>query len=101
VTVQGSGFPTTTTPTAVVIRGSDLDPAAPVVFGDGLRCVGSPLVRLGAGTAFFGLFDQSFGHGAGAGSGTFFYQLWFRNTPIGFCNPTAAFNLSNGRMILW
>ena len=40
-----------------------------------------------------------FGHGAGAG--TFHYQIWFRNQPIGFCDPVAAFNLSNGLTLTW
>ena len=35
------------------------------------------------------------------GAGTFYYQLWFRNNPIGFCNPTAAFNMSNGVSLTW
>jgi serralysin len=101
ITAQGFGYPQGSSPSAVVIRGSSLDPAAPVVFGDGLRCVGTPLVRLGAAIAQFGFSDHTFGHGAGAGSGTFFYQLWFRNTPASFCDGTAAFNLSNGRSVMW
>jgi len=28
-------------------------------------------------------------------------QLWFRNTPIMFCDPAAAFNLSNGKVLAW
>jgi len=89
-------------PTAIVIRSDALDPAAPVAFGDGLRCVAaSPLVRLAATTAAGGASTHTFGHGAVAGSGTFYYQLWFRNTPIMFCDPTAAFNLSSGRTLTW
>ena len=100
VTVSGAGFPSTSTPTAVVIRAPGLDPAAPVVFGDGLRCIGTPLVRLGADIALFGNSTHTFGHGTMAGAGTFYYQLWFRNTPAMFCTP-AAFNLSNGRILDW
>jgi len=100
-TVTGSGFPAASTPTSIVIRSAGLDPAAPVVFGDGLRCVGVPLVRLGATFAGAGTSTHTFGHGAMAGTGTFYYQLWFRNTPIMFCDPTAAFNLSSGRTLVW
>jgi len=100
VTVRGAGFPVSALPTTIVIRGASLDPATPVTFGDGLRCVGAPLVRLGADVAIGGVSRQAFGHGATAGSGTFFYQLWFRNTPAGFCTPD-AFNLSNGRTLDW
>ena len=100
VTTSGTGFPSTSTPSAVVIRAPSLDVAAPVVFGDGLRCIGTPLVRLGADIALFGTSTHTFGHGTMAGSGSFYYQLWFRNTPAMFCTP-AAFNLSNGRQLDW
>jgi len=101
VTLAGAGFPAASTPAAIVIRAADLDNASPVVFGDGLRCIGVPLVRLGAAFASGGVSEHTFGHGAMAGSGTFYYQLWFRNTPVMFCDPAAAFNLSNGRTLVW
>jgi hypothetical protein len=101
VTWGGSGFPAMSTPTSIVIRAADLDSAAPVVFGDGLRCVGTPLVRLGAAFAIGGTSVHTHGHGAMAGTGAFRYQLWFRNTPVMFCDPTAAFNLSNGHTLVW
>ena len=100
VTWSGTGFPTSGTPTAIVIRSSQLDPATPVAFGDGLRCVGNPLVRLGADLANAGTSMHVHGHGMGVGSGDFVYQLWFRNTPAMFCTPD-AFNLSNGRILPW
>ena len=93
------GFPGTATPTSIILRGTELDPAGPVVFGDGLRCVGVPVVRLAATFATSGQATHDFGHGAGAG--TFYYQSWFRNTPAMFCDPAAAFNLSNGVSLLW
>jgi hypothetical protein len=101
VTWSGTGFPTTSTPASVVIRANELDPGAPVVFGDGLRCIGTPVVRLGAAFAVGGTATFTHGHGSMAGAGTFYYQLWFRNSPVMYCDPTAAFNLSNGRMLTW
>jgi len=100
VTVSGLGFPAMNTPAALVIRGSALDPASPVPFGDGIRCVSAPIVRLGAAFALGGVSTHTFGHGSMAGTGTFYYQLWFRNTPAMFCTP-AAFNLSNGQTLNW
>jgi len=99
-TLLGSGYPVSSFPATVVIRASDLDPAAPVVFGDGLRCVGVPLVRLAGEIGIAGISSHTLGHGAGPGSGTFYYQLWFRNTPAMFCTPD-AFNLSGGRTLVW
>ena len=102
VTMQGVGFNATGFPPAVVIRSSSLDPASPVVFGDGLRCVNtSPLVRLGGSQAINGVSTHAFGHGAMAGAGTFYYQLWFRSQPSTYCDPTALFNLSSGREVSW
>jgi hypothetical protein len=70
------------------------------VFGDGLRCVGlDGFVRLGATQASGGSATHAINHGAGPGQ--FFYQAWHRNTPIAFCDAAAAFNLSNGRILVW
>jgi len=100
-TVQGTGYSPMGAPAVVVIRATGVDAGAPVVFGDGLRCVAVPLVRLGATVANGGVSRHTFGHGSGAGLGSFAYQLWFRSTPISFCDPAAAFNLSGGRMLVW
>jgi hypothetical protein len=99
VTLSGSGFPVASSPTVVVIRGDQREPS-PVVFGDGLRCIGVPLVRFAATVSSSGASSHVVGHGATAGSGAFHYQLWFRNTPATFCQP-GAFNLSNGRTLQW
>lgn len=96
--LRGVGYPTFTTPATVVIRSTSLEPT-PVVFGDGLRCVGLPVVRLAGSLAQNGVYERDIFHGAGPG--TFNYQLWFRNVPISHCDPTAAFNLSNGRSLTW
>ena len=101
-TLQGAGFAPMGAPTAIVIRSDALNPATPVVFGDGLRCVNdAPLVRLGATSAAGGSSTFVFGHGAGPGAGSFYYQAWFRSTPSSFCDPLAAFNLSNGVVLDW
>jgi FG-GAP repeat len=97
-TLFGVGYPPAATPAVVVLRALDLDPAAPVVFGDGLRCIGTPLVRLDSRLAIGGTSLHAIGHGAMGGS--FDYQLWFRSQPAMFCTPD-AFNLSNGRVLAW
>jgi hypothetical protein len=97
-TLVGQGFPPSATPTAIVLRGTGLDSAGPVAFGDGLRCVSTPLVRLAATFATGGASTHVFGHGAGPG--TFTYQVWFRNQPAMYCTPE-AFNLSSGRTLGW
>jgi hypothetical protein len=70
-----------------------------VVFGDGLLCVGGTLTRLSVNFSQNGAMLIPTVHGGGAG--TFYYQLWFRNNPIGFCNPTAGYNMSNGVSLTW
>ena len=72
---------------------------SPLAFGDGIRCIAAPLVRLAATTATGGLSSHPVSHGAGAG--TFHYQLWYRNAPAAFCDPAAAWNTSNALSITW
>jgi endonuclease I len=99
-TMRGTGFPAASLPTAIVIRSPAKEPTG-LIFGDGVRCVSSTsLVRLAATTAFSGVSTHLFGHGAMAGSGDFYYQIWFRNTPASFCTP-AAVNLSSGVQLTW
>ncbi len=57
-------------------------------------------MRLAATFASGGTALHTFGHGTMAGAGTFYYQLWFRNTPSMFCTLD-AFNLSNGQTLEW
>ena len=97
VTWQGAGFPPMSSPTALVIRSGARAPA-PVVFGDGLLCIGPNVVRLSASFASSGTSLHTHGHGILPGE--FHYQLWYRNTPESFCTPD-AFNLSNGRTLTW
>jgi hypothetical protein len=78
-------------------------------FGDGIRCAGGSIVRLGTKTSSGG--TASFGHGVGTdpnisvkgqvptGGVTRYYQAWYRNAAP-FCTP-ATFNLTNGLSIGW
>ncbi|MCB9916666.1 MAG: VCBS repeat-containing protein [Planctomycetes bacterium] len=71
------------------------------IFGDGLRCAGGNVVRLGtvisngSGTATS---TSSVGSGLSGGE-TKRYQYWYRNPAGSPCG--AAFNLSNGYEITW
>ncbi len=79
---------------------------AGVVFGDGLRCAGGSVVRLGVETNVAG---ASHYPGSGqlhvsvkgliAAPGTRSYQTWYRNAAA-FCNPE-TFNLTNGWSLAW
>jgi hypothetical protein len=97
-TLTASGFPPASHPTAIVIRSASLEPA-PVAFADGLACVGlAGVVRLAASAASGGVSTHELSHGAG--SGTFHYQVWYRNAPASFCTGAAA-NTSSGRTVVW
>jgi hypothetical protein len=100
-TLTGSGYPSLSAPGAVVIRSNALDGASPVIFGDGLRCIGLPLTRLGGAVASAGTSTHAFGHSAMTGPGTFYYQVWYRSQPSSYCDPVADYNLSNGQTLVW
>ncbi len=76
-------------------------------FGDGLRCAGGQVVRLGtktnvAGTSQFPVAGDPSVSVKGlvpAGGGTRTYQAWYRNAAT-FCT-VSTFNLSNGLQIVW
>jgi hypothetical protein len=95
----GAGFPPMATGAAHLIRSPSAQAPA-TVFGDGLLCVApAGLVRINAVLSSGGVSLNAAMHGAGAG--TFYYQLWVRSQPIMFCDPNAAFNLSNGVELTW
>ena len=81
-TLTGVGFPHSTTPTAIVLRGVSTEPA-PVVFGAGLRCLAQPLARRGAAFAIGGTSTHVVGQELS--STTAYYQLWFRNLSQASC----------------
>ena len=93
------GYPVTTTPTAIIIR--SVAPQAATTFGDGILCLAGSVVRTGTAVGTAGTATHIFGHGTMAGTGCFYYQAWFRSTPVSFCDATAGFNLSNGRTMTW
>ncbi len=77
------------------------------VFGDGLRCAGGSVIRLGTLAAVNGASSYP---GAGqqpvsvrgmvpAAGGSFTYQIWYRNAAA-FCTPS-TFNLTNGLEVAW
>ena len=78
-----------------------------VVFGDGLRCAGGSVLRLGtklnvAGISHYPVSgDVSVSiRGANAAGGSRNYQVWYRNADAGFCT-TDTFNLTNGVALTW
>jgi hypothetical protein len=77
------------------------------VFGDGLRCAGGAVVRLGTKTNVGGSSQYPVGADlpvsqkgmVPAGGGTRTYQCWYRNAAA-FCTPS-TFNLTNGLEVTW
>ncbi len=79
---------------------------AGTVFGDGLRCAGGSIVRLGAKTNVAGASQYPAGsdpsisvRGAVTAAGIRTYQSWYRNAAV-FCTAN-TFNLTNGVQITW
>ncbi len=102
--LSGSGMPNGT---ALYVQGSSaMNGGLGVAFGDGLRCVGGNVVRLGIKTNIGGTSrypesgDLSIAlRGTVVGGATHTYQVWYRNA-AGFCT-TGTFNLSNGLTATW
>ena len=106
--LNASGLPPTTS--VLFFQGTTPQAGgAGTTFGDGLRCVSSPTIRLGLKSTTNGF--ASFGFGIGGdplihvkglippAGGTFYYQGWFRN-PVSYCTPS-TFNLTNGVRVTW
>jgi hypothetical protein len=99
--LTGSGMPATAT--ALYFQGNA---QISVVFGDGLRCVATNVVRLGTKTNVGGTSaypapgDQSISVRGGCAPGdSRNYQGWYRNA-ASFCTA-ATFNLTNGINVVW
>jgi hypothetical protein len=76
------------------------------VFGDGLRCAGGTVVRLGTKTNAGGASQYPAAgdppvsvKGLVLSPGTRTYQVWYRNA-ASFCTPD-TFNLTNGSSVSW
>jgi hypothetical protein len=76
------------------------------VFGDGLRCAGGTIIRLGTKTNSAGASQYPAAgdvlisvKGSLASGNTRTYQVWYRNAAA-FCT-SATFNLSNGVQVQW
>ena len=99
--LSGSGMPNSS---VLYFQGTTQVSSA---FGDGLRCAGGSVVRLGAkfntaGASVYpaaGELAVSVKAGIAAPS-THTYQAWYRNADPAFCTA-AVFNLSNGVEVTW
>ncbi len=94
--------------TALYFQGTDAQNGGNgVVFGDGLRCVGGTIIRLGTKTNAAGASQYPAGGDlpvsvrglVPAAGGVRRYQVWYRNA-ADFCMPS-TFNLSNGVETTW
>ena len=77
-----------------------------IVFGDGVRCVGGSITRLGTKSNAAGASQYPSGSdapisvkGGVLAPATRTYQVWYRNAAP-FCTPS-TFNLSNGVLVMW
>jgi hypothetical protein len=104
VTLIGTGMPDSS---ALYFQGTTQQTGGlGATFGDGLRCAGGSVIRLGTkantlGTSRFpSVGDQPIAtKGLVFAPGTRTYQIWYRNAAA-FCNPE-TFNLSNGVQVTW
>jgi hypothetical protein len=87
---------------------------SPVSFGDGVRCIGGTLKRIGVASAVAGaasypgpgdpsISARSAALGDLIRPGTYrYYQVYYRDPDPAFCNPSpATFNASNAVMVRW
>jgi hypothetical protein len=96
----GSGMPNSS---ALYFQGTT---QISLVFGDGIRCAGGSVVRLGTkanaggGSQYPAVGDPTVSvRGLVTGPGTRTYQVWYRNAAA-FCSPS-TFNLTNGLLVTW
>ena len=102
--LDGSGMPNSS---ALYFQGgSQVNGGLGLVFGDGLRCAGSPVIRLatktntGNASSYPESGDQPISvRGSITLPGSRNYQCWYRNAAA-FCT-TSTFNLTNGLSIVW
>jgi len=106
---QVYGLPSTAS--ALLFQGTEAQTGGlGAVFGDGLRCAGGAVLRLGARFASGGYVSMGYvvpgdpliSVGGQVPSGTVtvrVYQFWYRNI-ASFCSPS-GFNLSNAVRVVW
>ncbi len=104
--LEASGMPNSAT--ALFFKGSALELGGSAVFGDGVRCAGGSIIRLGtkicvAGAAHYpeaGNASISERSATPVGSGiSAWYQTHYRNA-ASFCT-SATFNATNGVKVVW
>ena len=104
VSIYGDGMPNSN---ALYFQGTTQSAGgAGATFGDGLRCAGGTVVRLGTKTnvagasSYPGAGDPSVSvRGLVVAPGTRTYQGWYRNAAA-FCTAS-TFNLTNGLEVVW
>lgn len=102
--LHGSGMPNSS---ALYFQGTaQLNGGNGAVFGDGVRCVGGSIVRLGTKTNVAGASQYPEPgnlsisvKGGVTAPGLRTYQVWYRNVAV-FCTPS-TFNLTNGWQVIW
>ncbi len=105
--LRGSGMPPNST--CLYFQGSAKQASGQgAVFGDGLRCAGGTVTRLGTkvngstgSSSYPNGLDESVSDRGNISilGGTRYYQCWYRNAAT-FCT-TSTFNVSNGYQIDW
>jgi hypothetical protein len=103
LSLDGSGMPNSS---ALYFQGTmRVAAGAGAAFGDGLRCAGGTVIRLGTKTNVNGSSSYPSGStpisvkGADAAGNVRQYQCWYRNAAA-FCTPS-TFNLTNGVEVTW
>jgi len=105
LTLLGSGMPNSS---CLYFQGtSQQGGGLEVPFGDGLRCAGGSILRLGTKANVAGasqypdVGDQPISvRGNNAAGDVRMYQVWYRNSDPNFCTPD-TFNLTNGLQVTW
>jgi hypothetical protein len=104
LSLNGSGMPNSS---ALYFQGTtQFGPTgAGLPFGDGLRCVGGSIIRLGTKINVAGASSYPSGSasisvkGNDAAANVRSYQCWYRNAAA-FCNPE-TYNMTNGVTLTW
>ena len=103
--LRGSGMPNSS---SLYFQGTtQLGAGLGAYFGDGLRCAGGSVIRLGTKVNAVGASQYPSGadqpvsvRGAVPPGSVRTYQVWYRNAAGGFCT-SSTFNLSNGVSVTW